>query len=188
MRTRTKLLLQLRALRNAGGIATLTPGRTKVLTHFKKCIFSIQRRCIEWCCGRDSIIGQESPEIANCDKIRITEEEDASSTGGLDFAKAALAGRNDICKPKKKLRSIILSACPCTGGSPWQFINVKKPGMYLKIRKHVAKHKKIFSNCEKLTESMDEEDFIALEWPSSCAYWRNKETIAFMEKHKLSKQ
>ena len=31
---------------------------------------------------------------------------------------------------------------------------------------------------------MDEEDFIALEWPSSCAYWRNKETVAFM-KHNL---
>ena len=32
---------------------------------------------------------------------------------------------------------------------------------------------------------MEVGDFIALEWPSGCAYWRNKETIAFMEKHKL---
>ena len=70
------------------------------------------------------------------------------------------------------------------GGSPWQFINIKKPGVYLKIRKHIATHKNIFSNFEKLTESMEEGDFIALEWPSSCAYLRNKETIACM-KHNL---
>ena len=40
------------------------------------------------------------------------------------------------------------------GGIAMQFINVKKPGVYLKIRKHIATHKKIFSNFEKLTESM----------------------------------
>ena len=81
----------------------------------KKGMFSIPRRCIEWCSRRDSIIGQESPESANCDTIRITEKEDASSSSGLEFTKAALAGRNDTRIPKKKLRSIVLSASPCTG-------------------------------------------------------------------------
>ena len=54
------------------------------------------RRCIEWCCGRNSVIGQESPESAKCDKIRITEKEDAASAGGLAYAKAALTGRSDM--------------------------------------------------------------------------------------------
>ena len=84
--------------------------------------------------------------------------------------------------PKRKLPSIIMSASPCTGGSPWQFINVKKPGVYLKIRDHIAKHNQIFSNFEELCESKEEGDFIALEWPSSCAYWGTAKVKAFVEK------
>ena len=37
------------------------------------------RRCIEWCCGTDSLIGQDTPESAGCDKVRVTIAEDASS-------------------------------------------------------------------------------------------------------------
>ena len=48
----------------------------------KKTLFSTPRRCIEWCSGENSVIGQESPESANWDKIRITEKQDATSAGG----------------------------------------------------------------------------------------------------------
>ena len=102
---------------------------------------------IEWCSGDNSVIGQESPESANCDKKRITEKQDATSAGGRQFTEAALAGSNEICDPKKKLRTIILSASPCTGGSPWQFLNIQKTR---RVSKDPRAHSKTQKNLQQL--------------------------------------
>ena len=45
-------------------------------------------------------------------------------------------------------KSLLWSSMPCTGGSPWQRINVKKPGGFARLRKHVKLFSRLWHNFE----------------------------------------
>ena len=75
------------------------------------------RLLMEFCCVRDSKLGQMSKASAGCKTIRYTEEEDMTSDNGLQKALADLKGW------KGRGNVALWSSIPCTGGSSWQYVN-----------------------------------------------------------------
>ena len=62
---------------------------------------------------------------------------------------------------------------PCTEGSPWQRINVKKPGGFARLRKHVKLFNNLWHNFEILARQAHKVgNPVAIEWPSGCSYWQ----------------
>ena len=78
------------------------------------------RIMIEFCCSPDSKLGQHSAYSNGCKVIRVTEAMDATKQSTLDY----------LCEVvhTETVPVFVFSSMPCTGGSPWQNINVRKPG------------------------------------------------------------
>ena len=68
---------------------------------------------------------------------------------------------------------LLFSAMPCAGGSPWQYINLKKPGVAAKVRKHWKLFKELWTvfvwAAEKVLGVGGE---VVIEWPKGCRYWQ----------------
>ena len=122
----------------------------------------IDRRICEWCCGPQSRIGSHKAAKTNCSVTRITEAEDATTDKGLSLARGCV----------QLPRCLLFSSMPCTGGSPWQRINVRKPGGFAILRKHKILFDKLWTNFEKLCHYTHVAgNKIAIEWPRGCSYW-----------------
>ena len=78
----------------------------------------VKRNIVELCRGGNSKIGQSKYQRDGCTVTRLTLEDDVITNQGL--YKAIEAVRSENC--------LLWASIPCTGGSPWQNINVKKPG------------------------------------------------------------
>ena len=93
---------------------------------------SRDRLLIEFCTSEDSRRGQEKniPDH-NTYVLRLTEKEDMTSETGLDMAIRAVQNH-----PNQKIT--LWSSIPCTGGSPWQYVNEAiyiRRGDYAKLEK-----------------------------------------------------
>ena len=77
----------------------------------------VKRHIVEFCCGPNSKIGDKRYQRDGCQVTRITEDDDVTTNKGL--YKAIQAVRQENC--------LLWVSIPCTGGSPWQHINAKKP-------------------------------------------------------------
>eukprot|EP00972_Heterocapsa_arctica_P030801 4532981-Heterocapsa_arctica.AAC.1 len=73
-----------------------------------------KRVIVEFCCGKDSLMGEESCQRDGCEVIRITMEDDVTTTSAMEAV--------------QRPNCLLWFAIPCTGGSPWQNINRLKPG------------------------------------------------------------
>ncbi len=84
-----------------------------------------------FCCGEDSLLGRTEKfrGAIGCKVVRITEKIDARS-------KLAMQIMCDTIDSTPGHELLLFSAMPCTGGSPWQYLNTKKPGVAAKVRKH----------------------------------------------------
>jgi hypothetical protein len=92
------------------------------LKHSNKSMIN-KRTIIEFCCGKDSKLGQTNRIRAarGCNVIRITEEHDVTTQEGFDYVNKII----DECHGPS---TMLMAAMPCTGGSQWGNINAKKPG------------------------------------------------------------
>ena len=134
------------------------------------------RVIVEYCCSLESRIGMRNRHSAGCKVMRITEELDASSYAGFTLAAKG-------CTMKKAL---LYSAIPCTGGSSWQFINKMYPSARNKIKKHRAIFRRLWNTFEGLCSVAHAcGTYIAIEWPTGCTYWKNKEVRALIERYNL---
>ena len=134
------------------------------------------RVIVEYCCSLDSRIGMRNRHSAGCRVIRITEDLDANSYAGFTLAAKGCTMR----------RALLYSAIPCTGGSSWQFINKMYPSARNKIRKHRIIFNRLWQTFEKLCSVAHAcGTYIAIEWPSGCTYWKNKEVKALIERYNL---
>ena len=79
---------------------------------------------VEFCCGENSKIGQSKYQRDGCTVTRLTLEDDVITNEGLYKAIEAVTSEN----------CLLWASIQCTGGSPWQSINAKKPGGPEKIR------------------------------------------------------
>ena len=124
-----------------------------------------KRNIIEFCCGGNSQIGQSNYQRHGCLVTRFTLEDDVTTNQGL--YKAIEAVRSENC--------LLRASIPCTGGSPWRNINVKKPGGFEKIKKHRRLFNKIRTSFKIVAnECRKHGGRIAIEWLKGCEYWRTK--------------
>ncbi len=65
-----------------------------------------RRVIVEFCCGKDSLIGGKDHQRDGCEVIRITKENDVTTPKGLQVALEAV--RRPNC--------LLWVAIPCTGG------------------------------------------------------------------------
>ena len=86
----------------------------------------VKRNIVEFCCGENSKIGQSKYQRDGCIVTRFPLENDVTTNQGL--YKAIEAVRSENC--------LLRASITCTGGSPWQNINVKKPGGPEQIKQH----------------------------------------------------
>ena len=128
------------------------------------------RFAMEFCCSQDSEIGRVTAASKGCEVVRITLEHDVTTAEGLKYA---LAQARAACKdPRFKVRALI-AALPCTGGSPWQHLNAKKPGGAAKLRKTRRVFRQIWAAFLEVAEVFRRAGGeVIMEWPSGCAYWK----------------
>ena len=86
------------------------------------------------------------------------------------------------------------SAIPCTGGSPWQYVNeaiYTRRGDHVKLQKlhqHRTLFRSLFTNFEILADIViGRGGVVCIEWPTPCKYWRDPQVLAFTRKHNFVK-
>ena len=124
------------------------------------------RRIVEFCCGKHSRIGARAP--ADCEVIRLTITDDLTTQAGLQKALSAVTAPG--------VPTLLFGAIPCTGGSPYQFLNWRLgPATRAKIRKHRAIFRLLWRHfCIVADACLANGGQIAIEWPRSCTYWRDR--------------
>ena len=92
-------------------------------------------------------------------------------------------------------RHIILwASIPCTGGSPWQYVN---EAMYYRngdqkalrrLKGHRTLFRKLFWTFRRLAnEVLKLGGTVCTEWPTPCQYWRDPEVKKFMTENNMMK-
>ena len=126
---------------------------------------SYNRIIIEFCCGPKSKLGTPTTWSKDCLVIRITEELDATKQSTLQYVLHTIRTAN--------VPVMLFVAIPCTGGSPWQNINSKKPGGLRRMLKHKQLFNKLWNMLEIICEEIHKHKYhFAFEWPKGCSYWR----------------
>jgi hypothetical protein len=138
---------------------------------------SRRRRIVEFCTSSDSRIGKLAPP--NCEVVRLTIDDDLTSTEGLARALEAVSDPN--------FQVLLFGALPCTGGSQWQNINWRRgANTRHKIRSHWDVFEALFSNLRKVAAACSlNGGHIAIEWPRACAYWRRPAVKSFLRLYAL---
>ena len=110
--------------------------------------------------------------------VRITLDDDAGSISGLRKA----------CTHVKHKKTLIWSASPCVGGSAWNFVNKGKPGGMKRFRRHRQEWNRIWKRTEELLlHAAKIGAKVAIEWPSSCQYWKLPKVVRLLTKYNLRK-
>lgn len=77
-----------------------------------------KRMIIEFCCGRNSRLGRPYSWNQGCDVIRLTLDDDVTTTVGLKKALDAIQEANRL-----GIHVLLFVSIPCTGGSMWTNLN-----------------------------------------------------------------
>jgi len=139
------------------------------------------RVILEFCCEVDSAIGKAVDN--GCIAVRFTKQDDLTSVATIKLLRDIL----EDCE-KHKLRVLLWSAIPCTGGCPFQEINKNKGEA---TREKIAGHWKLFRKLWATLKSCGEivlrqGGIVAIEWPNRCRYWNEGDVRKFVAKHSLS--
>ena len=114
-------------------------------------------------CSSTSKLGIEAARRGDCELFRVTENEDLIKSSTVEFIKSLL----------HKPYTLLWVSLPCTGGSPWQNINKKKPGGFMKWKRNVRRFRQLWRSMENIFDyviNMRLKIIICLEWPRNCAY------------------
>ena len=106
--------------------------------------------------------------------IVITDKDDLSTEVGINKAITALTGPEDV----------LWHSQPCTGGCPWQRINLRRnPATKDKVKQHWKLFAKLWKSFEIIANhAMSVGAAVYNEWPLGCSYWANKKVSAFFQK------
>ena len=95
---------------------------------------------IEFCCGKDSAIGEFTNDAL---VVRFTEEDDLTK-------KETVARLNEMAETNPKAFILLWASIPCTGGSPFQSINLARGMDPQKLENHWTLFRKLWTNFEKV--------------------------------------
>ena len=137
----------------------------------------VDRTLVEFCCGPNSRLGRSYECSKGCRVIRITEELNANSVQGKFLSAKGMCSR----------RGLLFGSIPCTGGCPFNSINERTEQGKANIRRHIANMLPLLRTFEKLCALADRcDNFICLEWPAGCAYWKRKDVQRLIETYNLT--
>ena len=99
------------------------------------------RTIIEFCCGNNSLLGQPVMYSKRCHVVRLTEDTaDMTTKRGLRYAlEAVWVAGSEV---------LLWGSIPCTGGTPWQHVNVTKEGGQERLEEHRRKWKFLWRHLE----------------------------------------
>ena len=153
-------------------LATTTPSAAPTLQT------PVNRRLVEFCCGKDSKLGQLTNSSRGCEVVRLTQDDDVTTPAGF---KTAL---QSVSKPSGAL--LLWASIPCTGGSAWQHINKRHSNGRLLIKKHKLLFRSIWAAFIVVAERCWlAGGHLAIEWPRGCSYWHEPDVVAFMKKYDM---
>jgi hypothetical protein len=137
------------------------------------------RVLIEWCCGPHSLLGQPSAYSNGCKVVRLTIDDDFRTTQGL-------ASALRMIRKRPKGRTLLWSAMPCAGGSPWQTLNIQRGVGLGKIDQHWADFRLLWDSFLIAAKTvMDTDGVVTIEWPARCKSWRDLRVLDFLKKYKF---
>ena len=133
------------------------------------------RTLVEGCCELGSLLQQATKASKGCKVVPITKDDDFASKAGIAKCISELRGPQDT----------LWFSAPCTGGSTWQFINIKRgPETVAKIRVHWKLFRRLWAAFEVVaTHALKVGARVLVEWPRRCAYWSNDRVSKFLTKH-----
>jgi len=139
---------------------------------------SYNRVIIEFGCSPDSKLGTKSPWSKDCLVVRVTEQMDATKQSTIDSILHFISVET---KP-----IVLFGSMPCTGGSPWQNINVKRPGGPRRMLEHRRLMNKLWASFELLAQAIvDRRGDVCIEWPKGCSYWKLPKVRAFLARYQM---
>ena len=135
------------------------------------------RVLVEGCCEPGSLLQAKTKFSRGCKVVPITKDDDFASVAGMQKCMQSLRGPSDT----------LWFSAPCTGGSTWQFINLKRgPATVAKIQLHWKLFKRLWAAFEVVAaHALHVGARVFVEWPRRCAYWKNDRVSKFMVKHRF---
>ena len=103
----------------------------------------IGRVLVEGCCEPGSLLQQKTKFSRGCKIVPISRDDDFASTAGIQKCIQHINGPSDT----------LWFSAPCTGGSTWIFINLKRgPETVAKIKLHWKLFKRLWAAFEVVAE------------------------------------
>ena len=85
-------------------------------------------------------------------------------------------------------RAVLWASMPCTGGSPWQFVNQYLGHGLENYKQHWKLFHKLWNNFVPAAKRLIEDgNAVVIEWPKACAYWREKKVKKFIKEMGLTR-
>ena len=133
------------------------------------------RTLVECCCGEDSLLGVCTESSRGCKVYRITEKVDMTKPEVVKGCDSLL--RDGTCA--------LWFSCPCTGGPAWQRYNAtRSPKTAELIDGHWKKFRKLWKAFVSVASiAIRRGARVFVEWPRSCAYWKDSRVSRFLVKH-----
>ena len=143
-----------------------------------------QRLLIEVCCDPQSKLSNKTRAASRgCEVLQFTRDNDLNKP----------ANRRKMAREIKSfLRThpvsavLIWASLPCTGGTPWSFVNLKNPVARRKVLAHIKEFDKLWKSFVEFLEMIDPDIPLAIEWPRGCIYWRLRKVIKVIEERNLT--
>ena len=144
------------------------------------------RMLIEFCCSKNSAMGNNNRESQGCRVVRVHEQLDART----DKCRKQVTSEVEAFRMEHPNAPILVyAALPCTGGSSWQFVN-QAVGNCEAIKKKRQQFRTLFKALKRLLKSLSSDGghvFLTFELPRTCLYWKWSEVQSLMQQHRLCK-
>ena len=141
------------------------------------------RVMVEFCCSPESKLGQAREASKHCHVVRVTEADDATKSKTIQALVSKIHALcdegGDTSKPL-----LLFASLPCTGGCPWQRINVEKnPEL---VQSHQELFIRLFKSFQSLCRMIRSKNpCIAFELPKNCEHWSWDIVKKFIAKYNL---
>ena len=137
-----------------------------------------KRLIVEVCCHPESKLRQTNRKWSDgCEVLQFTKEFDLNEVENqMRIAEYVNSVKGDV-KP------LIWISLPCTGGTPWTYINMRNPSAREKVLKHIREFDRLWISLKSFLRMLNSDVHIALEWPHKCRYWKLTKVASLLNQY-----
>ena len=139
-----------------------------------------KRLIVEVCCHPESKLSQTNRKWSEgCEILQFTKEFDLHEVENqMRIAEHVNSFKGDV-KP------LIWISLPCTGGTPWTYINMKNPSAREKVLKQIREFDRLWISLKSFLRMLSCDVHIALEWPRKCRYWKLTKVANLLNQYEM---